>query len=171
MGQAKPDFGSVPRTSGDRRGIWRKSGAGAYADARQDVAGDARRKGNLQERSESAGGDALPFAGDRIKIAAERSGSRSAKPGRSHGDTRGEASPVPGMGCAIPPGVDSDAERKGDSAKLSQHIPMKASFLAAGALIGFTTVMRAQDTTSSAVDPGYVEYGESPPSLPLGIGL
>ena len=48
---------------------------------------------------------------------------------------------------------------------------MKASFLAACALIGFTTVMRAQDTTSSAVDPGYVEYGESPLSLPLGIGL
>jgi hypothetical protein len=48
---------------------------------------------------------------------------------------------------------------------------MKASFLAACALIGFTTVLRAQDTTSSAADTGYVEYSESPISLPLGIGL
>src|ERR1700682_874995 len=48
---------------------------------------------------------------------------------------------------------------------------MKASFLAAGALIGFTTALRAQDTTSSAPDTGYVEYSESPISLPLGIGL
>ena len=48
---------------------------------------------------------------------------------------------------------------------------MKASFLAACALIGLTTVLRAQDTTSNAPDTGYVEYGESPISLPLGIGL
>ena len=48
---------------------------------------------------------------------------------------------------------------------------MKASSLAACALIGLTTVLRAQDTTSSAPDTGYVEYGESPISLPLGIGL
>ena len=48
---------------------------------------------------------------------------------------------------------------------------MKASLLAGCALIGFTTVLPAQDTTSSAVDTGYVEYSESPISLPLGIGL
>lgn len=48
---------------------------------------------------------------------------------------------------------------------------MNASFLAACAMIGFTTVLRAQDTTSSAPDTGYVEYDESPISLPLGIGL
>jgi hypothetical protein len=48
---------------------------------------------------------------------------------------------------------------------------MNASFLAACALIGFATVLRAQDTTSSAPDTGYVEYGESPISLPLGVGL
>jgi hypothetical protein len=48
---------------------------------------------------------------------------------------------------------------------------MKASLLAGCALIGFTAVLPAQDTTSSAVDTGYVEYSESPISLPLGIGL
>ena len=48
---------------------------------------------------------------------------------------------------------------------------MKASFLAACALIGFTTVLQAQDTTSAAPDTGYVAYEESPISLPLGIGL
>jgi hypothetical protein len=48
---------------------------------------------------------------------------------------------------------------------------MKASLLAACALFGFTTVSRGQDTTSSAADTGYVDYSESPISLPLGIGL
>jgi hypothetical protein len=48
---------------------------------------------------------------------------------------------------------------------------MKASFLAACALTGFATVLQAQDTTSSAPDTGYVEYEESPISLPLGVGL
>jgi hypothetical protein len=48
---------------------------------------------------------------------------------------------------------------------------MKASFLCACALIAFSTVLRAQDTTSTAVDTGYVEYSESPITLPLGIGL
>jgi hypothetical protein len=48
---------------------------------------------------------------------------------------------------------------------------MKASLIAVCALIGFTTVLRAQDTTSSAPDTGYVEYHDSPISLPLGIGL
>src|SRR6202171_880009 len=48
---------------------------------------------------------------------------------------------------------------------------MKASLLTTCALIGFSTVLRAQDTTSSAPDTGYVEYSESPISLPLGIGL
>src|ERR1700687_2694571 len=75
------------------------------------------------------------------------------------------------MGCTIPRGVDSHAERKGDSAQLSHHIPMRASLLTTCALIGFTTGLRAQDTTSAAPDTGYVEYAESPISLPLGIGL
>jgi hypothetical protein len=48
---------------------------------------------------------------------------------------------------------------------------MKAPFLAACGLIGFTTVLSAQDSTSSAPDTGYVEYAESPISLPLGVGL
>jgi hypothetical protein len=48
---------------------------------------------------------------------------------------------------------------------------MKASLFAACALIGLTTVSQAQDTTSAAPDTGYVEYSESPISLPLGIGL
>ena len=48
---------------------------------------------------------------------------------------------------------------------------MKASFLAAWALIGLTTGLQAQATTSAAPDTGYVEYSESPISLPLGIGL
>jgi hypothetical protein len=48
---------------------------------------------------------------------------------------------------------------------------MKASFLAACALVGFATVSPAQDTTASAPDTGYVEYEESPISLPLGVGL
>ena len=48
---------------------------------------------------------------------------------------------------------------------------MKASLIAACALISFSTLLRAQDTTSSAPDTGYVEYDESPISLPLGIGL
>jgi hypothetical protein len=48
---------------------------------------------------------------------------------------------------------------------------MKASLIAACALIGSATLLRAQDTTSSAPDTGYVEYHESAISLPLGIGL
>jgi hypothetical protein len=48
---------------------------------------------------------------------------------------------------------------------------MKASFLAACTLMVFATVLHAQDTTSSAPDTGYVEYTESPLSLPLGVGL
>ncbi|HXL86908.1 MAG TPA: hypothetical protein VN927_06840, partial [Gemmatimonadaceae bacterium] len=48
---------------------------------------------------------------------------------------------------------------------------MKASFVTAFALFGFTTVLGAQDTISRAPDTGYVEYAESPISLPLGVGL
>ncbi|MDQ6871536.1 MAG: hypothetical protein M3037_05930 [Gemmatimonadota bacterium] len=48
---------------------------------------------------------------------------------------------------------------------------MKASFLVTCALIGLAAALPAQDTTSSAPDTGYVEYKESPISLPLGIGL
>lgn len=48
---------------------------------------------------------------------------------------------------------------------------MKASILAACVLIGSAGVLSAQDTTASAPDTSYVEYQESPISLPLGIGL
>jgi hypothetical protein len=48
---------------------------------------------------------------------------------------------------------------------------MKASFLTACALIGFTTVLMGQGTTSTVPDTGYVEYQDSPISLPLGVGL
>jgi hypothetical protein len=48
---------------------------------------------------------------------------------------------------------------------------MKASLLTACALIGFTTVLRGQGTTSTVPDTGYVEYQDSPISLPLGVGL
>jgi len=48
---------------------------------------------------------------------------------------------------------------------------MKTSLFAACALLGLSTVARAQDTTAIAPDTGYVEYSESPISLPLGIGL
>src|ERR1700693_4831909 len=119
MGQDDPDAGSLSRTSGDRRGIWGKSGACTHVDARQDVAGNARRKGNLQECPQPSGGDALPLAGNRITVAAEGFGGRGKRAGRPRRDTRGEASQAPGVGCSISPGVDSYAERKGDSAKLS----------------------------------------------------
>jgi hypothetical protein len=39
------------------------------------------------------------------------------------------------------------------------------------ALIGVASVARAQDTTAAAPDTGYVDYHESPISLPLGVGL
>jgi hypothetical protein len=48
---------------------------------------------------------------------------------------------------------------------------MKASFLAAFALVLLTNGLGAQDTTSSAPDTGYVEDHESPITLPLGLGL
>ncbi|HVS60908.1 MAG TPA: hypothetical protein VHE82_09495 [Gemmatimonadaceae bacterium] len=48
---------------------------------------------------------------------------------------------------------------------------MKALILSAFALLGLTSALRAQDTTYSAPDTGYVEYDESPISLPLGVGL
>jgi hypothetical protein len=48
---------------------------------------------------------------------------------------------------------------------------MKASILAAIALALLTTRVLAQDTASRAPDTGYVDYHESPITLPLGIGL
>jgi hypothetical protein len=39
------------------------------------------------------------------------------------------------------------------------------------ALMGVASVARAQDTTAVAPDTGYVEYQESPISLPMGVGL
>src|SRR6476646_8950623 len=50
---------------------------------------------------------------------------------------------------------------------------MKAltTVLALSANVCLATALAAQDTTSVAPDTGYVEYHESPVSLPLGIGL
>lgn len=48
---------------------------------------------------------------------------------------------------------------------------MKTSLFVVCAVLGLSTGVRAQDTTSNAPDTGYVEYSESPISLPLGIGL
>jgi hypothetical protein len=39
------------------------------------------------------------------------------------------------------------------------------------ALTGLASVLHAQDTANTAPDTGYVEYHESPISLPLGVGL
>ena len=49
--------------------------------------------------------------------------------------------------------------------------PSILAVLAALALVVLANVSRAQDTTSSAPDTSYVEYHESPVSLPLGLGL
>ncbi|MDQ6690815.1 MAG: hypothetical protein M3Z18_09935 [Gemmatimonadota bacterium] len=48
---------------------------------------------------------------------------------------------------------------------------MKALILAAFAFVAFSTLTRAQNTTASPIDTNYVEYHESPISLPLGVGL
>lgn len=42
---------------------------------------------------------------------------------------------------------------------------------AASALVVFASALPAQDTTSVPLDTGYVDYHESPISLPLGVGL
>ncbi len=48
---------------------------------------------------------------------------------------------------------------------------MKTLLVAPVALAVLTWPLRAQDTTATVPDTGYVEYHESPISLPLGIGL
>lgn len=48
---------------------------------------------------------------------------------------------------------------------------MKAHLVVAVALAALACPLRAQDTTAAAPDTGYVEYHESPITLPLGIGL
>lgn len=48
---------------------------------------------------------------------------------------------------------------------------MKALFVCPIAIVAFAAPLRAQDTTTTAADTGYVEYHESPLSLPLGVGL
>jgi hypothetical protein len=48
---------------------------------------------------------------------------------------------------------------------------MKALLIVPIALAAFICPLRAQDTTVAVPDTGYVEYHESPLSLPLGIGL
>jgi hypothetical protein len=48
---------------------------------------------------------------------------------------------------------------------------MKASIVTALAFFSVAPGLYAQDTTSSAADTGYVEYHESPISLPLGLGV
>lgn len=48
---------------------------------------------------------------------------------------------------------------------------MKAQLVVPVALVALACPLRAQDTTAAAPDTGYVEYHESPITLPLGIGL
>ena len=48
---------------------------------------------------------------------------------------------------------------------------MKALLVVPIAIAAFAWTLRAQDTTSAEADTGYVEYHESPISLPLGVGL
>ena len=48
---------------------------------------------------------------------------------------------------------------------------MKALFVFPIAIATLALPLRAQDTTTAAADTGYVEYHESPISLPLGVGL
>lgn len=48
---------------------------------------------------------------------------------------------------------------------------MKTLLVAPVAIAVLAWPLRAQDTTATAADTGYVEYHESPISLPLGIGL
>jgi hypothetical protein len=48
---------------------------------------------------------------------------------------------------------------------------MKTSIVVSFAFFSVATGLSAQDTTTSAADTGYVDYSESPISLPLGIGL
>src|SRR6478609_7994295 len=74
------------------------------------------------------------------------------------------------MGCAVSPRIHPHAEWEGDSAKLSQPNDMKSFFLLL-AIAAPITVLRGQDSTSSAPDTSYSDYHESPISLPLGVGL
>jgi hypothetical protein len=48
---------------------------------------------------------------------------------------------------------------------------MKALLVLPVALAALAWPLRAQDTTAAAADTGYVEYHESPITLPLGVGL
>jgi hypothetical protein len=48
---------------------------------------------------------------------------------------------------------------------------MKALFVFPIAIATLALPLRAQDTTTASADTGYVEYHESPISLPLGVGL
>src|SRR5438067_1168229 len=104
------------------------------------------------------------------------------------------------MGCAIPPGIDSHSKRQGNSPQLFDDqimklrtevtvfavlrtefrtavlfldLTMKLPLLAmvVFALTGLALPLPGQDTTAAAPDTAYVDYHESPISLPLGLGL
>ena len=91
--------------------------------------------------------------------------------GRLDRDTCDEAPRAPGMGCAIPSRIHPDPEREGHTSKLSNALTMKAHPVLPIAIAALALPLSAQDTTEVAADTGYVEYHESPISLPLGIGL
>src|SRR5438045_4796257 len=77
------------------------------------------------------------------------------------------------MGCAIPPRIDPYRKRQGDPSQFSHDRSIMVR-TAATLILGLTLAMspvRGQDTTAAAPETGYVEYRESPLSLPLGIGL
>src|SRR5689334_10610854 len=74
------------------------------------------------------------------------------------------------MGCAIPSRIHSHRVRQGNPPQLSlDRMNRTSSGILALAVIACPTAARAQDTT--AVDTSYVEYSDSPISLPLGVGL
>src|SRR5690242_1375261 len=74
------------------------------------------------------------------------------------------------MGRAVPPRIDPHRMRQGNPSQLSLD-RMKRTLITGLALTALFTAKRsgAQDTT--AIDTSYVEYSESPISLPLGVGL
>src|SRR2546423_3651887 len=75
------------------------------------------------------------------------------------------------MGCAIPSRIDFNRMWQGNAAHLSFDRMKQISLSLA--LVALTSVAsaKAQDTTAAAADTSYVEYSDSPFSLPLGIGL
>ncbi|CAA9535349.1 MAG: Anthranilate synthase, amidotransferase component, partial [uncultured Thermomicrobiales bacterium] len=106
---ARPDPRGLPRPPGDRRRLRRSGGAGAVADARQDVGGPPHRPWRLRRAAQPVPGDPLPLA-DR------RAGEPAGRVRGDGGDGRraGDGDAPPGArprGRAVPPGVDPHQRR------------------------------------------------------------